>query len=612
MNERALTIAFPCALIVFVLFPLAVAAQAPSTVDPQLALRVVFISKLGDARKEAIRLIREIEKGLGGAQEAINKGRLDQISETDIEELHMQLVKLKRLGDQLNAWGELAGVDISKRSESYRVRLTKIAEQRTTDREFLNRLNIRLKKAEAEIQMALRRLPEVTRLLSQKPEQAQEAYWKLTDRIEHRNIWYGLKNIPNQPASLVTLEPTRNACYSATQALWKSQAQKASAAALAASKADYAKLVKQANDAAAAIGKGAAFELAGKKLSGPAAVAELGARWQQLDGATLHARGWAWYSGRLGGPNPMGVLAVAQQTNGHNVAAALGRIVAADANRATPDDAVKLYGEYLDKLTPLVLLASDPSIRDAFQKPLDDLAARSPELLAEVQAYHNATDEILRWRERIAEAMALARMVQAPPIEKLARAAASPINQGKGPLLVDNKSQLVSRYTGLVPDLIGRLEALTSKQAAAVDLLGVPPGITPAGAQAVSNYQQPIRCYVRLAPVATVAAGESIASLAADLLSSPSQAPLTLDGRAALDGAKQADLAAAGGPILRLGLVAWGEHFANLPIEQRGALRIGPLLPDDVTNNELIVIAEIDARWLAGRYYFVDVPVADK
>jgi hypothetical protein len=55
-------------------------------------------------------------------------------------------------------------------------------------------------------------------------------------------------------------------------------------------------------------------------------------------------------------------------------------------------------------------------------------------------------------------------------------------------------------------------------------------------------------------------------------------------------------------------LVPWGEHFVTLPDEMRGPMRLGPMLPDDADGNELVMLLEIDAQWMAGRHYCVDVP----
>jgi len=330
-------------------------------------------------------------------------------------------------------------------------------------------------------------------------------------------------------------------------------------------------------------------------------VGVLGERWRQLAAATLRARGWAWSSGRLGGADNKTALAVAQQSQGQNVAAALGRIIAADAARVKPEEAAALYREYVAQLAPLVLMSDDPAINEAFQQPLGALAARSPSLAAEVSAYQNATGEVLRWRERISAALTRGRLAQAPMVDQVARAVASPQRENRGPLLINEKSQLIGRATDPAPTLIERLTPLVAKQVTAIDLLS----IAPEKNLVISNYRQPVRCYVRTAPAA---AKDSIAALGADLLSTDTQPPVTLEGRAALDGARLGDVMAAGGPILRLGLVTWGEHFAKLPATQRGPTRLGPIPQDAVDGNELVLLVELEARWMAGRHYFVDVP----
>lgn len=584
--------------------PCRVHAQAPTTADSQLLYPVVYEKQLGDIRKTAIELLRNIEKGLSEGEALVDQGKVKQLSETDIEAIHLHIIRLERAAERLGAWGELSGSDIVHRTKNYRIRLTKLAEQRVTDREFIVRLGNRMKKLEVDVQAALKRLPEVTRLVErQQPEQAQILYWKLTDGIDARTVWYGLKNVPNRPTSLTSLEVYRNSCFSATQKLWKAQALKVCAEAMASADTNYAKLIQQADQVAAAISKGPTVDFDGEKRTGPAAVAALGERWRQLDLATLQARGWAWCSGRIGGTDNKTALAVAQQSQGRNVAAALGRIIAADAGRAKPEESAALYREYVAQLSPLVILSGDAAINDAFQQPLAALAARSPSLLAEVTAYQNATGEILRWRERISASVARSRMAQAPAIEQLARTIASPLRDNRGPLLINEQSQVVSQATDPVPVLISRLAPLVSKQTTAIDLLS----LGPEKLLAIGNYRQPMRCYVRVAPAA---AKESITALGADLLSTDSQPPLTLEGKAALDGARQGDVMAAGGPILRLGLVAWGEHFARLPATQRGPVRLGPIPPDAVTSNELVLLVQLEARWMAGRHYFVDVPAA--
>ena len=132
---------------------------------------------------------------------------------------------------------------------------------------------------------------EASRLLGRKePERAQLQYWRSTEKIEPKTLWYGLNGLPDKPVTFKNYETTRNGCTSALEVLWRAEAAKACAEALNKIKADYARLIQDADKAAATLKQGGSAAARG----GPAEVAALGARWRQLEQATLHARGWAW------------------------------------------------------------------------------------------------------------------------------------------------------------------------------------------------------------------------------------------------------------------------------------------------------------------------------
>ncbi|MCE9556146.1 MAG: hypothetical protein K8T91_22585 [Planctomycetes bacterium] len=585
--------------------PLTVAAQAPTTADPLPVYPTIFGKEklLVAARDEAIKLVRHLDKEIGEAEALVGPGKIKQLSETKIEALHEQIIFLERQGFQFEVWGELIGADIRQRVEVYRDRLTKLADLRTTDKAIVPKILNRLKRVDSDSQEALRRMPQVVQLLDRKqPEQAQLLFWRLTKEAEPRTIWYGRPNLPPRaPSAYSSLVVYRNKCSEAMRALWKAQALKACADAIATLSTDYGKLIQQADQVAAALSKASEVDLDGEKLSGPAAIEALGERWRQLDLATQQARGWGWLSARLGGGDTTSSLVVAQRSQCNHVAAALGRIIAADAARAKPEEAGELYRAYVARLTPLVLLVGDQTVLQPVRLSLGTLAARSPALLAEVGAYHNATDELLRWRERITVATVQNRMGQFPTIDQISQAVAQPVNKNIGPLLTNGPSSLVARHTHSVPVMLSRIAPLQSKQVTAFDLVSIGAN----KALAIGNFPQPARFYVKVTPAA---AKSAITILMADLFSTDKLPPLTLEGRAALEGARQGDLMAAGGPIVKLGLVTWGEHLAKLSATQRGAVRLGPILSDAVLENELIMLVQIDASWMAGRYYFVNVP----
>ena len=221
--------------------------------------------------------------------------------------------------------------------------------------------------------------------------------------------------------------------------------------------------------------------------------------------------------------------------------------------------------------------------------------------MAEVGAYQNATGELLRWRERITIATVQHRLGQFPPIYQVVQPVAQPVSKNLGPLLITGPASFVARHTHSVPEMMSRIAPLQDKPATAFDLVSL-------GAQktlAIGNFPQPARFYVKVTPAAAQAA---IGFLMVDLFATDRVPPLTLEGNSALERARQGDLMAAGGPIVKVGLVAWGEHFAKLPPTQRGPVRLGPIPSDTAAENELILLVQLDARWMAGRYYFAEVP----
>ena len=174
-------------------------------------------------------------------------------------------------------------------------------------------------------------------------------------------------------------------------------------------------LLQSITAAAAALRTAPQATVGDKTLAGPQCLEAFGNAWKQLQLSAVRCRAvdWAYmtsipdaiYLQQTGSPR----IVEADYTRFcEDLAKALASLIDADAQRAAETDVPTLYVQYLQVLAPLAASTSDDKLELAVQPALDKLAAKSAAFAEEVKTYTTATHELLRRRQRLAQASAAA------------------------------------------------------------------------------------------------------------------------------------------------------------------------------------------------------------
>ncbi len=153
---------------------------------------------------------------------------------------------------------------------------------------------------------------------------------------------------------------------------------------------------------------------------------------------------------------------------------ALIKLIEADAGAIRAEGIPPRHAAYVHALAPVLSLAVDDAFTKHFQAALDQLAAKSPPLVAQLNTYRRATGDMLRWRARLAGAQ---------------RARAQPTKSAGTSFKGALSSSAPVMFGSLAPELVGNPSIGES-------LVG-----TSANQQAVSTIAKNQSCYaVRLDP----------------------------------------------------------------------------------------------------------------
>jgi hypothetical protein len=347
-------------------------------------------------------------------------------------------------------------------------------------------------------------------------------------------------------------------------------------------------------------------------LNGPQCLEHFGGLWRKLHRSALQCRAVEW--ARLTGTPDVGGLTPPGEPNRlrdedyakslESLIRGLAALIEADAQRATAEEVPGLYVGYLRVLAPLVLRTADDKLEAACLAALQKLAAKSLPFAKEVQVYHEATDELLRWRARAAAAEAAGKSEKvAVAADLLARATVSRTDyQG---LIGPQETKLTkARFNAPGPGILAGASKQVVDQPVRVRSIAGLAG----GKAGVSRYEDRHYAIVTLAPLA-----EPAMALKQDLLVMEQLPALSLRATVAVESAAQGDLLAVGGRVASMWLEGVIPRFATLPESALPMVPLGPL-PGEVNAagmaTQLLVRLNVTSQWMQHRYFFVDLAQA--
>jgi len=574
---------------------------APNHQDPDGPLAVRPDEKNKELQGRADALYRQVRKALTEFETEMAQGQVRRVKLKEVTDAFAGMLELRRVARHLSALGETAGADYQLRGEELRRALFAVIHAIKTVPGVKQQLAQALPAVSREAEKRSSVFAKVQGLLARKEyDQAEAAFYEAMDVLESRAAWYDQDSqqsfmgrywraLPEVDA------PVQQARETAGQeALTKARQQIAP---------DFDKLLAQLQQAAVAVKQSGKGAYAGQSLAGPAVLSAFLADWQKAHHAALACRGLDWARSLKVSQLDLNALADKQAKFSAAAPQAVADLIAADAARASAADAPALYAEYLKALAPVVSLTGDDALRTTAGKALDALAAKSPQLAAEVGAYRRATDDLLLWRRRTAAAYARAQMAKFPPLHQVfAEATGASAAVPPSPSGTAAAPAITWALTAPAPKLMQEAAPkLHDKSALAADITGV------AEAKVVaSRYGQ--RAYATLVKPEELAA--QVSALEADLLLAGTAAPLTLDAAAALASARRGDLKAAGGAITGAHMEPLVARFAAIPPAAATLVPLGALPPELPSGDPLLQILmrfEIQPAWVQQEYFFVTI-----
>lgn len=342
----------------------------------------------------------------------------------------------------------------------------------------------------------------------------------------------------------------------------------------------------------------------GKSLTGPALLEAWVAEWRAILVRVQHCRAIDWARGIKQGIRPPSELDQLEQAYSDfeaKLIAAMGQLIDADTARVIPDGVEQVYTSYVDVIAEVASQITSETWLPTVAGALDKLRDKSPQLARQVDLYGKATNEVLRWRRRAADAAERGRRASLVELEVLWA-------KGDDPkaMVARDKSRSKPALTYLssgAPVLLRDLSSATLSQAARVT------NIAPSQAGgAISRYRQRL--------MAHMAAGQlpdaEINRLRTDLLVDEKSPPLTLAAAIGLRSAEQGYLQSAAGEATGLELQAMITHFLRLdensPHIPLGPFALEPPQDDHSPLLQVMYVYDLKPAWLRHEYIFSSVP----
>lgn len=381
-------------------------------------------------------------------------------------------------------------------------------------------------------------------------------------------------------------------------------------AAFKKSRPDFKSVIKQLSDAAAALRSGQQADFDGQAVSGPELVTGLVKKWQQMQLDAFYCQGIELSKNNSETVNEPSYLAlgdeqaVFHQTLGQGIA----DIIISTAEASTPESVPDLYNQYLGAVSSVLPLCRDTTFQDSVQVGLDQLLAKSPDYQQSVVAYQKATDDVLRWRKRVASRYADTREKGYDILQNM-----FVYSQGAG---VDLRKKLIRKQkpeaaylTGSAPQALEPLvDSMLDRKARFNSIVG------PRGDLGYCTSSIETDVYARFH--LDFDYGAEIESLAASLAVSEAHPPLSLNVAAALVSAMNGDFVQAGGSVMEVGLEGAIPRLTLLSENDWGMIGLDTTneLQDHLTDRRLAIRLDrvfvrcmMEPDWLQSKYFFVEL-----
>lgn len=590
--------------------------SAPTSTDPHggLAIRDEEASKalFELADKEYRLLVDEISQ----AEQQMRERGAKSLSVKKLSNLAPNMLELVWAGTHLATLGESAGGDYVTRQFELRQRLNivlgevrkipKNSEAFRTTRPMTDVARKNQGKLKTAIKMAN----------AGNIEKSERAYQEILHNLQTVGMWWFDRGQERSQAFRVYYKFGEQITKAMAEELSKRNTANANAA-FKNRRPDFNSVTKQLSDAAAALRSGQQADLDGQAVSGPALVAGLVNKWRQMQLDAFYCQGIELSKNNSGTAEEPAYIALAdeqavfQQSFGKGIA----DVIISTAEASTPESVPDLYNQYLGAVTSVLPLCRNKSFQNSVEMGLDQLLAKSPDYQQRVVGYREATDDVLRWRKRVASRYADSREESYEILQNMFVS-----SQGSGvdlrKLLLRKEKREAAYLTGTAPQALEPLvDSMLDRKARFTDIVG------PRGDLGYCTSSVTTDTYARF--LLNFDFGTEIESLAASLAVSDAHPPLSLNVASALVSAMSGDFEQAGGNVLEIGLEGAIPRLTLLSENDWGMIGLDTTneLQQHLTDRRLAIRLDrvfvrcmVEPDWVQSKYFFVELkaPVAEK
>ena len=546
----------------------------------------------------------------------VKANRVRRLGWKPLGQNHVRLSQLRRLAEQLDLLGETAGNDYRLRAASLmqtsgdiidRFRVTEEAQKQ------LEKVRLEIRKSE------LARAREVMKL----EKMAIEGKWEAAEMELYRYLdQLGVATACLSNVEQIAIYAPFGQVHSAIDSAMH-RARIVKAKALFTQRRldetpDFAGVLREVEAAAASLANFGTVSLDGATITGPEAITKFGERWAEVQVRTIRCRTLDWllsgsletyFSATEWSVSPgesQDTSKIIQDFANFNKAMmqSLARLIEADASRVTGPEAVRLYVEYLQAWAPLIRRSANRSLAPVVNPALQALASRAPQFPVEIAAYAQGTNDLLRWRGRVARGLATARIAEFPSIDSLMFEAtrSDKVYTGLYPIPEQLPDPHIAALLASVPEVMPRpIEWLQGKPAHALDIVR----LRSKGPVAIARYR--VRSYANI-PAPLDLAAETDA-LKYDLMVGENLPAISTLAAVAVDSAERGDLAAVGGTITNQYLESVTTRFAALPTAASVITALGTIPrehSDYSPRNQVLMRFDLTPSWAQHDFFFVE------
>ncbi len=570
--------------------------------------------------EQAYQLIAEAQRVLDQAQAAIAAGTPERIPAKPLGLASIKAVQAERLGLRLQELGEPAGVDVVLRyNKLYREMKAAATTYRGTRPgiKFLQSLRVqvlrsepaRLRQAQQIAEQAAKDMPAAERTLHAVLDDIQPA-GLFTPTSGEQSIYAAFtptRQLIDGPMARARRQETAQHCSERfTESLTKSTL-----------------WLEEARAAVATMPQGGPLTWDGEPLVGPAAIARFDQRWAAAHAMVIQAstlrmihrsRGADGYHGgsdSKGAGNPLQPAIDVERRMLDEASTWIAEWLLADVVAADASELRQRYPQYLLALAATQRQTVDQTLRKACAGALDRMVVKA-ERKAEVETYRRATDELLRWRARLAAQQDQSLRSTSASLPELTRLAFQDSAGYTGLFPDPNASRGLSpggpRLRAAAPDTLQpALPRLIGQAVVARNVQRLSPGSRTMIAALEDHTYGNLVAPTELEP--------AIDSLRRDLLLDSEHLPLTLDAAAAIRSAEQGEFQSVGGQVSNVHLEGLVTRLRTLPpvasiLTPRGSLP-GTSQPDTSQHgylDQVLLRYDIVPSWVRHEYFVATIP----